>query len=128
MESLFHYINEFWGVIFGTGGIFATILSFSYSRRLKKAEATASEITNLQLIIDSLKSEIKRLEEKQQHLEKRLDEKDNDLSRLYREIDVLDKKYLIKKKAINCAIECRTNNNDCPVLLKLAELENDTNK
>lgn len=123
MEAVFHYISEFWGLLFGAGGLFATFLFYKQTGRLKKAEATASEITNLNSIIDRLESEIKRLQDKQESLERRLDDKDKLLSTLYREIEEKDKKYSIKKRAINCAFECKGNNSECPVLLKLAELE-----
>jgi len=123
MEHIVTLITEFGALIFGAGGIIASFLFYTQTRRLKKSEATHSEIANLLSLIESLKSEIKRLEEKQQALERRLNEKDNLVSELYRKIEDIERKYSVKKRSINCAFECKKNNNDCPVLLKLAELE-----
>lgn len=46
MESILQYIQECWGLIFGTGGLFAAIMYYRQNVRLKNAEAKKSEIEN----------------------------------------------------------------------------------
>ncbi len=123
MSEVWHFIQEFWGLIFGAGGILATFLYYTQTNRLKKAEATASEITNLTAIISELRQEIGRLQAGQRSLEERLNDKDKLVSNLYKEIEDKDKKNSIKRRSINCAFECKYQQNNCPVLMKLAELE-----
>ncbi|MDL2262465.1 hypothetical protein LJC11_03065 [Bacteroidales bacterium OttesenSCG-928-I21] len=123
MQAIWQFIQEFWELIFGAGGLVSMTLYYNQTKRVKKAEATASEIVNLNKIIERLETEIKRLELKQESLENRINDKDKLVSTLYREIEEKDKKYSIKKRAINCAFECKNHSNECPVLKRLAELE-----
>lgn len=123
METILHFLNEFWGLLFGAGGAFATFLYYSQNKRLKNAEARSSEIDNLTSIIEHLKTEIGRLQDKQKSLEERLNVKDEMLTSKYREIEQHELKVNIQRRAINCAFTCKESK-DCPVLLKKAELEN----
>ena len=106
-----------------SGGGLAFILFYKQNKRLKTAEATAHEVEVLQKLVNTLQEEIARMNEKQKSLENRLTDKDGIISLLYRQIDERDRKNHIKRMAINCAISCKNALSDCPVLLKLAELE-----
>ena len=105
----------------GGGGVW--FIFYKQNKRLKTAEATAKEVEVLHEVVTTLQGEISRMQEKQKALEDRLTDKDGVISLLYRQIEDNNKKYHIKKMAINCAISCGVANNECPVLLKLAELE-----
>ena len=108
--------------LIGGGGL-TFFLFYKQNKRMKTAEATAKEVEVLQGLVGTLRDEITRLQEKQKSLEERLTDKDGIISLLYRKLDEEDRKYHIKKQAINCAISCEVANNNCPVLLKIAELE-----
>lgn len=116
---------EFWQLILGFigGGGLSYVFTLRANKRLKTAEATAKEVEVLRDLVSTLREEITRLTQKQDTLELRLRDKDELATYLYRQIDEKDKKYHIKKQAINCAISCKTPNSECPVLTKLAELE-----
>jgi len=72
-------------------------------------------------VIKILKDQVEYLNEELNKLKLRMEEKDTLISTLYRERDLLEKKYSQKKSAINCAYTCPASN--CPVLMKLKELE-----
>lgn len=72
MQQLFQYIQEFWGLIFGAGGLFATFLYYRQTARLKSAEAKKSEIENNK--------------EQITFLENRLSERDKKVDALYIEL------------------------------------------
>ncbi len=115
---------EILSYIFGTGGIlgFASyFLFFKANKRIKNAEAQEKDLENLNSVIKILKEQVEYLNEELNRLKSRIGEKDGLITNLYRERDILEKKYSQKKSAINCAYTC--DKKDCPVLIKLKELE-----
>ena len=123
-----HWI-ELISTIFGAGGIFGFIsyfLFFRESKRLKGAEATEKELTNLSSSIDLLQKQVDYQGKEIIRLQEQLNGKNQLIQQLYRERDILEKKYAQKKSAINEALACPGNKNKtCPVLVKLKEIENE---
>jgi hypothetical protein len=123
------YWIEIISTIFGAGGIFGFIsyfLFFKESKRLKGAEATEKELSNLARSIELLQSQVDYQGKEIISLHEQLNGKNQLIQQLYRERDILEKKYAQKKSAINEALACPGNKNKmCPVLLRLKEIENE---
>ena len=118
---------EIVSAIFGVGGVFGFVsyfLFFKESKRLKKAEATEKELANLSSSIDLLKKQVEYQGSEIIRLQEQLSGKNQLIKQLYRERDILEKKYAQKKSAINCAIGC-ANKDECPVLIKTKEIEDE---
>jgi peptidoglycan hydrolase CwlO-like protein len=123
-----HWV-EIISTIVGAGGIFGFVsyfLFFRESKRLKGAEATAKELANMTVSIEALEKQVEYLWETIKKLQEQLNERNQLVQQLYRERDILEKKYAQKKSSINEALACPGNKDKtCPVLVKLKELENE---
>lgn len=121
-----HWI-EIISQILGVGGVLgfiSWILFYKESKRLKVAEASRDELANLNTTLGSLQKQVEFQGTQIDRLQEELKEERRLRTLSYREIDELQKKYNLKKLAINCAFSCKSQN-DCPVLIKLKEIEED---
>lgn len=121
-----HWI-EIISTIFGAGGIFGFIsyfLFFKESKRLKGAEATEKELSNLNTSIELLQKQVDYQGKEIVRLQEQLNGKNQLIQQLYRERDILEKKYAQKKSAINCALQC-PQRKTCPVLTELKKIEDE---
>ncbi|MDR1339251.1 MAG: hypothetical protein LBK58_04265 [Prevotellaceae bacterium] len=122
-------VIEIISAIFGAGGIFGFIsyvLFFRESKRLKSAEATEKELTNLTGSIKILQGQVEYQGKEIIRLQEQLSGKNQLIQQLYRERDIIEKKYAQKKSAINEALACPVDKNKmCPVLVRLKEIENE---
>ena len=122
-------ILEIISAIFGVGGVFGFVsyfLFFRESKRLKGAEATEKELTNLSGSIKLLQEQVAFQGKDISRLQGLLEGRNLLIQQLYRERDILEKKYAQKKSAVNEALACSVNKNKaCPVLIKLKEIESE---
>lgn len=111
--------------ILGVGGVLgfvSWILFFKESKRLKVAEASRDELANLNTTLESLQKQVEFQGKQIDRLHGELEEERRLRVISYREINELQKKYNLKKLAINSAFSCNAQKN-CPVLIKLKEIE-----
>ncbi len=124
MDSIFHYVAEIWQWVFGAGGVLSLVLYYGATKRVKKAEATAKEIENLNSVIATLREDVNRLHDDIERMQNRLNMKDAVISQLYDDKALLELKNSQKKSAINCAPQCENAQaGRCPVLIRMQQIE-----
>ena len=111
--------------ILGAGGVLgfvSWVLFFKESKRLKAAEASKDELANLNTTLESLQKQVEFQGKQIDRLHEELEEERKLRALSYRQMNELQKKYNLKKLAINSAFSCDAQRN-CPVLIKLKEIE-----
>lgn len=101
---------------FMASGVVGTLLFFRAKKRKETAEADSAEIGNTEQVvkiqsehITRLDGRVKKLEEKVDKLEIIIEKKDTEIDR--------------KQTIIRQAYKCKVPNDECPVLIKRAEVE-----
>ena len=97
-------------------GLAGTLIFFRYKRREAKAAAESADLENTDKIIQIQSAHIGRLDQRVEKLEEKVDKL---------EVIIEDKEVEIGRKQtiIRQAYKCSTPPDQCPVLIKLTEIE-----
>ena len=122
MMVLFDIFQNFWVLLFGAGGAFATLKYYSLNKRLKVNEVKSAEIDTLKITINMLRDELTAIQ-------RTLIETRGLNSQLYGEKNSLEIKNSKLKSMINQAYACTyAEPKHCRVLCKQKELDDEWEK
>jgi predicted RNase H-like nuclease (RuvC/YqgF family) len=117
-------------ILFGAfGGLFGSVSSFMFykaNRRIKTVESKKAEWEYERQKYEDLKKDVDDLRKQISDLNHLLSERQGELMEVRREQGTLQRKYTMKKVAINCALECKnaqSGSEKCPVLRRQAEFD-----
>ena len=117
MSEIIEMLQSFWGLIFGAGGVVASLAFYNLNKRLKLNEVKSAEIDTLKITIDMLRGELNAVQAS-------LIETRGLNSQLYGEKNTLEIKNSKLKSMINKAYACQyADSAHCPVLIKQRQLD-----
>lgn len=127
MANWLQIISLLFGLL-GGGGAFVTYLLYSKQmKRIKSAEASEKEITNIRAGLDVMRDQISFQAGQIAALQKALIERETDNETLRKEKHVLEVKNSKNKSAMNKAYECKfcPDTSKCIVLIQRKQNEED---
>ncbi|MFR9505666.1 MAG: hypothetical protein SNI32_06255 [Rikenellaceae bacterium] len=100
-----------------TSGIVGTLIFYRTKRRKEEAAADSAEIDNTEKIVSIQSEHITRLDGRVEKLEQKVDKLEVIIEHKDTEIDT-------KQSIIRQAYNCKHPNEECPVLIRYREVEN----